>query len=69
MDSSVDIYDFIIKEEEKHIVLTDIILWKDKFGAQSRSCFVLKLISTYRLDSLIEWHYNEAYHGKVSMIG
>ena len=28
MDSSVDIYDFIIKEEEKHIVLTDIILWK-----------------------------------------
>ena len=67
MDSSVDVYDFIIREVEKHIVLTDVIFWKDKLRVKFRSCFVLKLIPTYRFDSLINWHYNEPYHGKKSI--
>ena len=56
--------DFVIKEVEKHIALTKVILWSDGCAAQFRSRFVFKLISTYRPDLLIDWHYNEAHHGR-----
>ena len=29
-----------------------------------RSCLVFELISPYRPDLIIDWHYNEAHHGK-----
>ena len=56
--------DFVIKEVEKHIALTKVILWRDGCAAQFRSCFAFKLIFTYRPEFLIDWDYNEAHHGK-----
>ena len=61
--------DFVIIEVEKHAVLTKFILWSDACAAQFRSPFVFKLISTYRPDLLIDWHYNETHHGKGIMDG
>ena len=61
--------DFVIREVEKHITLTKVILWSDGCAAQFRSRFVFKLISTYHLDLQISWHYNEAHHGKGPMDG
>ena len=34
-----------------------------------RSRFIFKLVSTYCPDLLIDWHYNEAHHGKELMGG
>ena len=59
--------DFVIREVEKHTVLTKVILWGDGCVLQFRSRFVFKLVSTYRPDLLIDWHYNEAHHGKGTM--
>ena len=56
--------DFFIKEVEKHIALTKVILWSDGCAAQFRSRFAFNLISTYRPDLLIDWHYHEVHHSK-----
>ena len=61
--------DFVIKEVEKHMELTKAIIWSDGCAAQFRSCLVFKLLFTYRPDLLIDWHYNEAHHGKGPMNG
>ena len=61
--------DFVIREVEKHIALTKVILWSDECAVQFRSHFAFKLISTYSPDLLIEWHYNEAHHVKEPMDG
>ena len=61
--------DFVIREVEKHITLTKVILWSDGCAVQFRSRFVCKLISTYRLDLQINWRYNEVHHGKRPMDG
>ena len=59
--------DFVIKEAEKYMKLTKAKIWSDGCAAQFRSRFVFKLLSTYRPDLLIDWHYNEAHHGKGPM--
>ena len=61
--------DFVIKEVEKHMKLTKAVIWSDECAAQFRSCFIFKLLFTYRPDLLIDWHYNEAQHSKGSMDG
>lgn len=61
--------DFVMKEVEKHIFLKKIIIWSDGCASQFRSRYVFKLLSTYRPDLSIEWHYNEAHHGKGPMDG
>ena len=61
--------DLVVKEVEKHIKLTKAIIWSDGCTAQFRSRFVFKLLSTYRPDLLIDWHYNEVHHGKGPMDG
>ena len=61
--------DFVIKEVEKHMKLTKAIIWSDGCAAQFRSRFVFKLLSTYCPDLQIDWHYNEAHHGKGPMDG
>ena len=61
--------DFVIKEVEKQMKLTKAIIWSDGCAAQFRFRFVFKLLSTYRPNLLIDWHYNEAHHGKGPMDG
>ena len=61
--------DFVIKEAEKHIALTKVVLWSDLCAAQLRSCFAFKLTSTYRPYFLINWHYNKTHHSKDSIDG
>ena len=51
------------------LLLSLAIIWSDGCAAQFRSRYVFKLLSTYRLDLLIDWHYNEAHHGKGPMDG
>ena len=59
----------MINEVERHLSLSKVILWSDGCAAQFRSRFVFKLLSNYRSDLSIEWHYNEAHHGKGPMDG
>ena len=54
---------------KKHTALTRATLRSDGCAAQFRSRFVFKLISTYRADLQIDWHYNEAHHSKGPMDG
>ena len=61
--------DFVVKEIEKRIPLTKVILWIDGCAAQFRSRFVFKLLADYRPDIQVEWNYNEAHHGKGPMDG
>ena len=61
--------DLVIKEIEKPIPLTEVILWSDGCAAQFRSRFVFKLLADYRPDIQVEWNYNEAHHGKGPMDG
>ena len=59
--------DLVIKEIEKHILLTKVVLWSDGSAAQFRSRFVFKLLADCRPDIQVEWNYNEAHHGKRPM--
>ena len=61
--------DFVIQEVERHITLTKVIVWSDGCAVQLRSRFVFKLISTFRPDLLIDWHYNKAHHDRGPMDG
>lgn len=59
----------IIVEIEKFVQLKKIILWSDGCAAQFRSRFLFKILSQYRSDLDLEWHFNEAHHGKGPMDG
>ena len=61
--------DLTIKEIEKRIPLTKVILWSDGCAAQFRSRFVFRLLADYCPDIQVEWNYNEAHHGKGPMDG
>ena len=50
----------------KNISLKQLIVW---CAAQFRSKFVFMFLSGYHLSVILEWHWNEAHHGKVSMDG
>ena len=56
--------DSVIKEIEKRIPLTKVILWSDGCAAQFKSSFVFKLLADYRPNIQVERIYNEAHHGK-----
>jgi len=55
--------------EEKIKPIIKVIVWSDGMGAQFRSRFVFKLLSTIHHAIDLEWHYNEAHHGKGPMDG
>ena len=61
--------DLVVKEVEKHIALSKIILWSDGCASQFRSRFVFKLLAHYRPDLEMSWFYNGAHHGKGPMDG
>ena len=50
----------------KKISLKQLIVW---CATQFRSKFVFMFLSGYRPRVILEWHWNEAHHGKVSMNG
>jgi len=54
--------------EEKIKSIEKVIVWSDGMGAQFRSRFVF-MLSTIDLAIDLEWHYNEAHHGKGPMDG
>ena len=62
--ASMSCIHMIIEEIEKTMDLSKVIVWSDGCGAQFRSRFVFKFLSSYRTDLIIEWNYNEAHHGK-----
>lgn len=49
--------------------LKQVYLWSDGCSAQFRSRFVFNLLTYLHPDKQIEWHYNEAHHGKGPMDG
>ena len=51
------------------MTLQKLIIWSDGCAAQFRSRFVFELVSVYQPDLFLEWHYNEAHHGKGPMDG
>ena len=55
--------------EEKIKSINNVIVWSDGMGAQFRSRFVFMLLSTVDHAINLEWHYNEAHHGKGPMDG
>ena len=55
--------------EEKIKPIKKIIVWSDGMAAQFRSRFVFMLLSTIDHAIDLEWHYNEAHHGKGPMNG
>ena len=60
----------IIKLMEERIKpIKKVIVWSDGMVAQFRSRFVFMLLSTIDHAIDLEWHYNEAYHGKGPMDG
>jgi len=61
--------DIVVKEVEKHVHLSKLILWSDGCASQFRSRFVFKLLAHYRPELQIGWHYNEVHHGKGPMDG
>ena len=65
----VSCIDLVIKEIEKRIPLTKVVLWSDGCAAQFRSRFVFRLLADYRPDMQVESNYNEAHHGKGLMDG
>ncbi|XP_066932919.1 glutamic acid-rich protein-like [Clytia hemisphaerica] len=67
--ASMSCVKMVIEEIEKSIALTKVIAWSDGMGAQFRSRFVFKILSEYRPDLDLEWHFNEAHHGKGPMDG
>ena len=67
--ASMSCIHMIIEEIEKTMDLSKVIVWSDGCGAQFRSRFVFKFLSSYRTDLIIEWNYNEAHHGKGPMDG
>ena len=67
--ASMSCIHMIIEEIEKTMYLSKVIVWSDGCGAQFRSRFVFKFLSSYRKDLIIEWNYNKAYHGKGPMYG
>ena len=46
-----------------------VYAWSDGMGAQFRSHFVFKLLTTLDREVDLEWHYMEVHHGKGSMDG
>lgn len=61
--------DIVVREVEKHVRLSKLILWSDGCASQFRSRFVFKLLAHYRPELEINWHYNKAQHGKGPMDG
>ena len=59
----------IIEEIGKIMPLKKAVLWSDGCASQFRSRFVFKILSQYRPDIHLEWHFNEAHHGKGPMDG
>ena len=55
--------------EERIKPIKKVIVWSDGMVAQFRSRFVFMLLSTIDHAIDLEWHYNEAYHGKGPMDG
>jgi len=46
-----------------------LYIWSDGCASQFRSRFVFSFLSHFHLDKEIEWHFNEAHHGKGPMDG
>ena len=55
--------------EERINPIKKVIAWSDRMRTQSRSRFVFMLLSTIDQEIDVEWHYNEAHHGKGPMDG
>ena len=62
-------FDMVVKEMEKQINLKRLIIWSDSCASQFRSRFVFKLLSFYKTEVKLEWHYNDSHHGKGPMDG
>lgn len=50
-------------------IINKIVLVSDGCAAQFRSRYIFKLLTKIQPGRLIEWHYNEAHHGKGPMDG
>ena len=61
----------IVNELKKRMKdsLKRVILWSDGCSSQFRSKYVLALMTHFHKSVQLEWHYNEAHHGKGSMDG
>ena len=53
--------------EERINRIKKVNAWSDGMGAQFCSRFVFTLLSTISQEIDVEWHYNEAHHGKRPM--
>lgn len=60
-----------IVNELKRLVgpIERVILWSDGCASQFRSKFVFALLTHFEKGINLEWHYNEAHHGKGPMDG
>lgn len=67
--ASMSCINMLIEEVEKVMALKKAIFWSDGCGAQFRSRFIFKILASYRKDLKLEWHFNEAHHGKGPMDG
>ena len=61
----------IVNELKKRMKgsLKKVILWSDGCSSQFRSKYVNALMTHFNKLVQLEWHYNEAHHGKVPMDG
>ena len=60
----------IFKELKKLVGPIDrVIMWSDGCASQFRSKFVFALLTSFENEIDLEWHYNEAHHGKGPMDG
>lgn len=67
--ASMSCINMLVEEVEKSIALKNAIFWSDGCAAQFRSRFVFKILVNYRTDLNMQWHFNEAHHGKGPMDG
>jgi len=68
--TSLSCIDRIIRYVEGIIGEVDkIFVWSDGCSAQFRSRFVFSFLADFHHDKSLEWHYNEAHHGKGPMDG
>jgi len=68
--TSLSCIDKIISHiEEKVGSFSKLYVWSDGCASQFRSRFVFSFLSHFHLDKEIEWHFNEAHHGKGPMDG